>query len=152
MSQNPSMEQLNENMKTAMESIRAGETNGVLENNADMDTKGRMMVYKDPPNRAPHTIDAKWGDAPIPNTLNHRGDYGTGTEEVAHDVRQGVLERAFSGMGPARDVARKEISQILAGPYESRSTLLGKEKNAAAEHVLEEPTLTERVRALTGER
>jgi hypothetical protein len=147
------VDELSERMKVAMESIRSGETNGVLENNADMGTKGRMNVYKDPPDRAPGTLDARWGDDPIPTTtLNYRGTYGTGTEREARDDRQGVLERIFSGMGPARDVARREIAQIFTGPYESRSTLLDKEKTAAAVHVPEEHTLTERVRSLTGER
>lgn len=152
-----SVEELSERMKTAMESIRSGETNGVLENNVDMDTRGRQVVYKDPPDREPGTINALWGDKPVPtDALNYLGTYGTGTIDAARDTREGVLERAFSGLSEARSVAKKEIAAYLehgaSGQYESRSTLLGKEKTAASSHVVDEGSLSDRVLSVTGYR
>lgn len=149
----PSVEELSQRMKTAMESIRSGDTNGKVPDNLDMGTVGLLNVYPPPPDREPKTLNAQWGDTPIPRPLNWTGDYGTGTIEKARDTRRGVLERVFDGMSEARRAAQAEINANFnhgaSGEYEARSALLAKEKTAAA-HVHDEGSLTDRVRAVVG--
>jgi|HubBroStandDraft_1064217.scaffolds.fasta_scaffold85558_3 hypothetical protein len=147
----PTVEELGQRMKTAMESIRSGDTNGKIPDNLDMGTVGLMNVYPPPPDREPGTLNAQWGDTPIPRPLNWMGDYGTGTIEKARDTHRGVLDRVFDGMSEARRAAQSEINANFAhgssGQYEARAALLEKEKTAA-HHVYDEGSLTDRVRAV----
>lgn len=148
-----SEEELSARFKVAAESIRAGDTNGKIPDNLDMGTVGMMNVYKNPPDRAPGTIDAKWGDTPPARPLNYMGDYGEGAMEMAHDTRHGVLDRVFSGTSEARRAAQAEIAANFAhgssGEYEARAALLSKEKTAAT-HVPDDGSFTERVRSIVG--
>lgn len=126
------LEALKNNMKLA-----AGE----LENNREDSTVGVMNVHENPEGREPGTLDAHWGDNP-PEEVEH----GSGVLREAAEDRTKMLERVFDGMPQASEVAKDQISDSFAArDYSSHSALLQKKAS-----VLEEPSLFNRVRRLTG--
>lgn len=104
-------------------------------------------LYADPQGRKDgQNEDGNWGEE-TKGELNHYND--TTYDETKKD-RLGALDKAFSKMPAAEAQAGKAVSQLFAhgsaGNFATHSAeLLGKAKLAT-------PTLSERVRNLTGRR
>lgn len=130
--------------------------NGEMKDNEDDTNNGVMNVYPQPPGRSPGTIDAKWGDKPAPRPLGHDGNYGKGAFDEAMDVRHGVLGRVLDGMPQAKEHTRRTMAQLLehaaSGEHESHSAALSQEKTSAAQHLPDDPSLTDQVVAVCGRR
>ena len=111
--------------------------------------KGVADVREPPPDRAPGTLDAHWGDKPA---VGPRGDpsvYGTSVEREAKDTRMGVLDRIFDSPRTSASAEKSVMDAYFehANEGQPHSPLLQRgHKTASAD----EPTLTDKVNRVIG--
>lgn len=111
--------------------------------------KPAVDLYADPPGRLDgQNEDSRWGEE-TQGDLNHHND---GTYAETKKDRLGALDKAFSKMPAAEAQAGSTVSQLFdhgrSGQFSAHSAeLLNKAKLASPE-----PTLSDRVRNLTGRR
>lgn len=116
------------------------------ETNKDDTTVGVENVYPSPAGRAPHTIDAPWGEPGHADPF-HNSD---GVWAAFQEGRDNLLDRVFTQFSNSSKLDKKLISENFSvpgkpGTYESHSALLNHGVNTS-------PSLTERVKSLVGRR
>lgn len=129
---------------------KAAET---IENNENESVRAQNNVRKDPPGRAPGTLDAKWGDEPAKDRDGDQVAYSSAVKREAHDGREGVVDRLFDSVASSAKADQDAIGDYFNAKTVSEartphSLLLrhGKDKTAAAE------SLTDQVVRICGRR
>jgi hypothetical protein len=113
----------------------------------ELDTnKGVNDVRKNPEDRSPGTLDAKWGDHPTPSP----DVYSTAVVREAHDGRASLIDRIFDSQkttAPAeQSLMRQNFVNMAQGNPHSPILQRGKEP----EKVASDETLTDQVTRVVG--
>jgi hypothetical protein len=113
--------------------------------------QGVNDVRKNPPDRSPKTLDARWGDHPPEGHNGYPDVYGTAAVREAHDGRAALIERLFDSPKTTAPIEQALMTQLLSHAHEGHphSPLLQRgrlqeEKTAADE------TLTDQVNRVVG--
>lgn len=126
-----------------------------MENDEDKSTVGTTNLYDDPEDRGKaETVDAPWGEAGTTLKGHPQADHQSdGVWEEHKKVRQGVLDRAFSGRSKADAADQALISQNFthgaAGDFSAHSVHLQGKSIEKVSHP-RRMSLMENVRKLTG--
>jgi hypothetical protein len=103
-----------EALKQAMLDKAAALPGGIVPEANETETqKGIVNLYKNPPGRAPGTLDALWGDRPAEGNDGYPDVYSTAVQREAQDGREHALERLFDSMGPSAKAEQKLMGQVL---------------------------------------
>jgi hypothetical protein len=137
-----------EEMKTALGTKLAELTTPT---NEDQTVKGIIDVRKDPADRAPGTLDAKWGDEPPKGQNGYPDVYSTAVMHESHDGRASLIDRLFDSPRSTAPAEQAEMRQLFANADkgEPHSPMLqhGKHKHA---HMHLDETLADQVVRVVG--
>ena len=128
-----------------------------LETDEEKKPSGKAnQLYEDPGERSGEGHDARWGEEPHMAGGRHEPFHNNdATYDSSVDTRRGVLKRTFENAPSIESSTQKDMSSLFdhvsSGDFMTRTALLqSKTKTSSSKHGNTEPSLSERVRKLTG--
>jgi hypothetical protein len=137
----------------SVDQLKQAMENGKVQDNEVTTQKGVADVRTAPNDRAPGTLDARWGDKPAEGHNGYPDVYGQAAVQEAKDGRSSLIERIFDSpktTAPAEQALMRQ-NFVHAGDGEPHSPMLQRghlAKTAEADR----PSLTDRVMRLFGRR